>query len=332
MPINYGSNNVSTSGLITANSGQFNILKTLSNGTFTDVSTVDHGHSSSEIITSLGETNLGVLDGIASAIAEGGYPSALTIIGAQPLLTDPVTGTGASNHVAYWNSSSSIAHDANQLVWDATNNRLGVGTSSPTHSLHVAGDVLATGSFIGGSGTAALPSFEFTGDPDTGLFSPAANTFGISTSGVERLRISNSGNVGIGTSTPSEALHVVGTSLLDNLHIAKRYTETVSAISISSNTLTVNLNTCNLFTCPLNANITTLTISNTPVTSGHAIGFTLIFTADGTARSVTWPSGVKWAGGTAPTLTSANTKRDVLSFLSTDNGTSYLGFVGGQNY
>ena len=124
-----------------------------------------------------------------------------------------------------------------------------------------------------------------------------------------------------------------GTITSDNLHIAKRYTETVAAISISSNTLTVNLNTCNLFTCPLNANITGVIISNTPATSGHSIGFTLIFTADNTPRSVTWPGSVKWAGGgTAPTLTSTNAKRDVLSFLSTDNGTSWLGFVGGQNY
>lgn len=123
-----------------------------------------------------------------------------------------------------------------------------------------------------------------------------------------------------------------GTITPDNLHIAKRYTETVAVISISSNTLTVNLNTCNLFTCSLNANITTLAISNTPATSGIAIGFSLAFTADGTARTVTWPASVKWAGGTAPTLTSTNGKIDVLSFLSTDNGTSWLGFVGGQDY
>jgi hypothetical protein len=242
-------------------------------------------------------------------------------------------GAGAGTPTRFWQT---VKDSASRFQWYAAATNIatltGSGIFSTTRGLF-SGDVTASGSFIGGSGTALLPSFEFVNDPDTGMFSPAANTIGLATSGVERLRINNIGNVGIGTSTPSGALHVVGTSLLDDLHIAKRYTETVAAISISSNTLTVNLNTCNLFTCPLNASITGVIISNTPATSGHAIGFSLIFTADGTARSVTWPSGVKWAGGgTAPTLTSTNAKRDVLSFLSTDNGTSWLGFVGGQNY
>ena len=118
----------------------------------------------------------------------------------------------------------------------------------------------------------------------------------------------------------------------NNLDIAARYTEKVNNISISTNTLTVNLLNGNLFTCGLNANITTLTISNAPATSGVAIGFSLALTADGTLRTVTWPASVKWAGGTAPTLTSTNGKIDVLSFLTTNNGTNWFGFVGGQNY
>lgn len=118
----------------------------------------------------------------------------------------------------------------------------------------------------------------------------------------------------------------------NNLDIAARYTEKVNSISIINNALTIDLINGNLFTCSLNANITTLTISNTPATSGVAIGFSLAFTADGTLRTVTWPASIKWAGGTAPTLTSTNGKIDVLSFLTTNNGTNWFGFVGGQNY
>lgn len=110
------------------------------------------------------------------------------------------------------------------------------------------------------------------------------------------------------------------------------YTEAKTAPTISTGTLTLDLNSAQVFDVSLNANITTLTISNTDATSNTVNAFTLIFTMDGTARTVTWPAAVKWAGGTAPTLTSTNGKKDVLSFMSPDNGTTWLGFVGGQNY
>ena len=110
------------------------------------------------------------------------------------------------------------------------------------------------------------------------------------------------------------------------------YTEPKTAPTISSGTLTLNLNDAQVFDVSLNANITTLTISNVDSSSNTVNAFTLIFTMDGTARSVTWPAAVKWPGGTGPTLTSTNGKKDVLSFLSPDNGTTWLGFIGGQNF
>ena len=109
------------------------------------------------------------------------------------------------------------------------------------------------------------------------------------------------------------------------------YSETVSSPTISAGTLVLNLETSNIFTVSLNAAITTLTISNPPA-SGSGGSFTLIFTADGTARAVTWPAAIKWAGGTAPTITSTSGKVDSFAFFTSDGGTTWQGYVGGQNF
>ena len=109
------------------------------------------------------------------------------------------------------------------------------------------------------------------------------------------------------------------------------YSETVSSPTISAGTLVLNLETSNIFTVSLNAAITTLTISNPPA-SGSGGSFTLILTADGTARSVTWPASIKWAGGTAPTITSASGKVDSFAFFTSDGGTNWQGYIGGQNF
>ena len=56
------------------------------------------------------------------------------------------------------------------------------------------------------SGTAADPSLSFSGDPNTGLFSPGADTLAVSTNGGEHLRITSDGKVGLGTSVPGNYL------------------------------------------------------------------------------------------------------------------------------
>jgi hypothetical protein len=102
------------------------------------------------------------------------------------------------------------------FVTDLNRLKIGDGTTAWNNLRYVSPilalneDISSTGSFIAGSGSAGSPSFEFIDDVDTGLFSPAANTFGISTNGVERLRINNAGDVGIGTTTPTYKLEVNG--------------------------------------------------------------------------------------------------------------------------
>lgn len=50
-------------------------------------------------------------------------------------------------------------------------------------------------------GSAASPTIKFTGDTDTGLYSPGANQVALGTGGTGRLFIDSSGRVGIGTSS-----------------------------------------------------------------------------------------------------------------------------------
>ncbi len=61
-------------------------------------------------------------------------------------------------------------------------------------------------------GSASAPSISFVGDPNTGIYSPGADQVAISTGGTGRLFVDASGRVGIGTASPSQPLHIVGTT------------------------------------------------------------------------------------------------------------------------
>ena len=57
-------------------------------------------------------------------------------------------------------------------------------------------------------GTAAAPSIGFESDPNTGIYRPGSDQVAISTGGTARLFVNSAGNVGVGTTSPSNALHV----------------------------------------------------------------------------------------------------------------------------
>ena len=106
--------------------------------------------------------------------------------------------------------------------------------------------------------------------------------------------------------------------------IVTNYVETpYSANSSTAITLDLTNGTVQIITLTGNATITMPT-----ATSGKS--FVMMLKQDGTgSRTVTW-STVKWAGGTAPTITSTASRLDLLSFFA--DGTNWYGAVISQNY
>jgi hypothetical protein len=102
------------------------------------------------------------------------------------------------------------------------------------------------------------------------------------------------------------------------------YVETpYSANSSTAITLDLTNGTVQIITLTGNATITMPT-----ATSGKS--FIMFLKQDATgSRTVTW-STVKWAGGTAPTITSTASRQDILSFFA--DSSNWYGCVVGQNY
>lgn len=108
--------------------------------------------------------------------------------------------------------------------------------------------------------------------------------------------------------------------------LLKDYGEKVNAIgSIGGGTQDIDLTLGNVVTATVDTSTTTFTFSN-PTASGDACSFTLILT-NGGSQTTNWPASVDWAGATAPTLTASGV--DVLTFVTTDGGTTWLGFAAG---
>jgi hypothetical protein len=123
-------------------------------------------------------------------------------------------------------------------------------------------------------------------------------------------------------------------SAADNVISRPRFTdyaETYTTPTISAGTLTLNLENGNVFRVSRNANITTVTISNPPA-SGNAGSFTLIFDANGTSYTTTWPAAVKWPSGIAPTITTTSGRSDVFVFYTNNAGTTWYAMTSGQNF
>jgi len=108
----------------------------------------------------------------------------------------------------------------------------------------------------------------------------------------------------------------------------KDYSETKVALSAAAS-VTIDLTTGNVFTLTPDQN-TTFVFSN-PSPTGKSCAFTLVWTQDGSDRTIAWPASVDWAGGSAPSVTSGSAKIDIYAFFTMDAGTIWYGFQPGAD-
>lgn len=180
--------------------------------------------------------------------------------------------------------------------------------TSPTMTTPVLGVASAT-SISTGLGAVGTPPYTFTGDTDTGMWSPAANTVAISTNGAEVGRFTSAG------------------------YLEAVYSDKVSAIGNTGTAATINLALGTVFTATLTGNCT-FTLSGSNANSNRGSSFTLILTNDGTAgRTVAWAGGsFRFPGGAASLsrTTTANAV-DIWVFFTPDNGTTWYGNIAMKN-
>lgn len=111
---------------------------------------------------------------------------------------------------------------------------------------------------------------------------------------------------------------------------AKSYNETFTSITSSSGTATLDCEAGNVFSLTLSENVTTFTWSNPPA-SGTAYGFSLKVVQGSSTYTVSWPPAVDWPNASAPTLSSGSGDVDQFVFYTHDGGTTWYGFVAGQD-
>ena len=192
-----------------------------------------------------------------------------------------------------------------------------------------------TGITAGGANTfTALQTFS-AGITSTTLYASAGVTFnstsahtGLATfsGGLTASGATFSGNVNLQDNTLSR---------VEFLDYFERYVD-LGDFTNKGAQIPIDLSTAQVFRTKLTVACIGLTLTNIPDNANaNAVGFSLLFVGDGTARTMTWnigSAGVSWAAGTAPTYTSTANKIDIYSFLSTNGGSNWYGFVGGQNF
>jgi len=142
-------------------------------------------------------------------------------------------------------------------------------------------------------GTAALPIYSFTDDPDTGMWSDGPDSLTFSVSGIQQMSLNTSGGLTVNSQVGSP---------------------TAAPLTPTGTTVTIDWNLSN--TAILNLGSASGNVTVTMTNARNGTSYVLLVIQGATPRSITFSPSVKTEGrGGIPQLTQVNGAEDIFYFL-----------------